>query len=608
MSRYIALIWNPSHAIPRQFAGVLARRLKAAFPTWVTVSISDGMLLAYFPDPSGCTEIYPLPAQRGLVVGQVFSDGSAAQVTCNPMSNADLRRIVESRGRSIVRECWGRYLVLLNLEQPGSHGALRDPSGYLPAFYSRSEDVDIYFGDTEDYVQLGFAEPTVRWEYVIGFLRHPQLQISDTGLQNVSELQPGEYREVANGRASRQFYWAPSEICMSEPIIDDVDAATAALTHTVHSCVNSWVTTRKRIVHQLSGGLDSSIVLSCLAAAPSRPEVLCLNYYSKVAHQGDERAYARLMAKHVGVEVMELDMDPDAIDYRAVLSHRRTAKPTLSLTSLQYHQVADVARRWKATAFTSGQGGDHVFFETRTPLIAADFARTHGIASGLFLEALHAARLTRTSVWHVLGAVIEYGLLKRPHDYASMYVTPESLVSPDAAESISSEYIYHPWLLQSGNLPPAKIAQIWAIVDFQKYHDPSVLTDATDNLPVLLSQPIVELCLRIPTYLLCCGELDRGLTRRAFAPELPPAITYRRLKSATTDYFSIILANNLPFMRELLLDGRLVREGLLNRAKLEKKLRPDYLSRTGSVFALISCLVAEAWVQSWTSTARRAVA
>jgi asparagine synthase (glutamine-hydrolysing) len=116
----------------------------------------------------------------------------------------------------------------------------------------------------------------------------------------------------------------------------------------------------------------------------------------------------------------------------------------------------------------------------------------------------------------------------------------------------------------------------------------------------LISQPLVELCLRIPTYHLIHGGSDRALARRAFEADLPRQIVRRYAKGRADQNIRNILDANLPFVREILLDGILVRRGLLDRANLEL-----YLSREDSpadfqyneiVYEHVST---EAWLRKW---------
>jgi asparagine synthase (glutamine-hydrolysing) len=61
------------------------------------------------------------------------------------------------------------------------------------------------------------------------------------------------------------------------------------------------------------------------------------------------------------------------------------------------------------------------------------------------------------------------------------------------------------------------------------------------------------------------------------------------------------LMRNISFARELLLDGHLVREQLVEKNKLAESLAPGPAQLRNGNVELYSCLGAEAWVRKWCS-------
>src|SRR3546814_8257227 len=51
-----------------------------------------------------------------------------------------------------------------------------------------------------------------------------------------------------------------------------------------------------------------------------------------------------------------------------------------------------------------------------------------------------------------------------------------------------------------------------------------------DPVHPLMSQPIIEACLSVPSWEACRGGSDRSFTRRAFTGDLPPTVIERRIK------------------------------------------------------------------------------
>jgi asparagine synthase (glutamine-hydrolysing) len=117
----------------------------------------------------------------------------------------------------------------------------------------------------------------------------------------------------------------------------------------------------------------------------------------------------------------------------------------------------------------------------------------------------------------------------------------------------------------------------------------------------LTSQPLVELCLRIPVHLCIAGAWDRAIARRAFAADVPAEILWRRTKGGIDSYVKEALRRNARFVREMLLDGLLVQSGLLDKARLEEALGDAAIgTRIGSA-EIFDHLTTEAWLRRWQS-------
>jgi asparagine synthase (glutamine-hydrolysing) len=161
-----------------------------------------------------------------------------------------------------------------------------------------------------------------------------------------------------------------------------------------------------------------------------------------------------------------------------------------------------------------------------------------------------------------------------------------------------------PWYLSDESIPPGKQRHIAAVVRPECYYDPFGIPGDPERLAPLVSQPLIELCLRIPTYVLTSGGWDRAVARRAFTAEVPAEILHRRSKGGIEEHSAAILKRNIKFIRHLLLDGELVRNGLLDRCKVESALsgRPSGVMK--GMVKIFQYIGIEIWLNTW---ARRRV-
>jgi asparagine synthase (glutamine-hydrolysing) len=266
-----------------------------------------------------------------------------------------------------------------------------------------------------------------------------------------------------------------------------------------------------------------------------------------------------------------------------------------------------LAQRYGAASLFSGAGGDGVFFQARAELAVTDYLFQHGPRAGLLHTAIDAARVSRKSIWPLLWQALRARLVQAPWDPATLAKPfARSIVNNDLLVAFKrDEGFVHAWLTPEATrgVPPGILWHVMSVSLPPAYYSAFQRGPYPERTLPLLSQPLVELCLRLPTYLLITSGLDRALARRAFAMDLPAEIARRSAKGRADQHVRNILDANIGFIREMLLDGLMVQHGLLNREALEL-----YLTRGRSPAdfqyseILQEHLCTEAWLRTWVTT------
>ena len=582
MYRYLALIWNAADERSRLAMLALTQRLQAGTTQWSRVLDCPGVVVLHADRHVGSSDATTLAHSSGAVLGRIFTRDidnpqAAARVTFN---DGESSLIAASGGRRLLERYWGRYVAIVRNSLTGEVWVLRDPSGGFPCWLTTHEGVSIVYSDQEDCHALGGLPFTVNWNYIGGFVAHAGLQIRATALNEVSEVQPGERLRFASGVVQRSLEWDPVAVARAAPL-ESLEEAVAALRATTVGCIHAWASCYDEIVHNLSGGLDSSIVLSCLANAPSRPGLVCLNYFGTGPNE-DERRYARAMAGRVGARLVEHQFDTNDARLQQLSSLRRSPRPWFYMYEIERGDLeGELAAQHGATSLFSGAGGDSVFYQARADLAVTDYLFEHGFDRGLLSTAIDAAQVTRKSIWPLLLGAVRARLFQSAWDPVSMAKPlARTIVNSDVIEAAKRDKgLVHPWLSErvTRGVPPGILWHVMSMSIPPAYYPSFSTGPYPERTLPLLSQPLVELCLRIPSYALIHSGQDRALARRAFANDLPAEIVRRRAKGRADQHVRNLVDANLAFIRELLLDGLLVQRGLLNRASLER-----YLTRGNS--------------------------
>ncbi|HEY8879401.1 MAG TPA: asparagine synthase C-terminal domain-containing protein [Roseateles sp.] len=600
MFRYLAFCWevaNPEQAdLAHQLEqSLLARGWRAAFQM-------SGHRVFMIGNVRGVNDAYPLAANQGVILGRVFRRGAMPSRGDGDVELTDLeaQRIVHTDGQSLVDHFWGRYVAFLP-SWTGVPRVLRDPTGTLPCYSVEVRGIAIVFSWLDDlFAILDITAPPVDWDAVAAHMVLGQVSGRETLLRGVTQVLAGELVPLARRSGSPKQLWDAVAQAASPSMMSESEAA-ARLRDTVAACVQSWSSCYDGIVLRLSGGVDSAILLGNLVADRNSDSTVCLNYHLP-GTDSDERTYARLAASLNEVELVEGTID-DGYRLEDVLDVARTPTPANYLGFMGTgRNDAEVAAARGASAVFNGAGGDQLFFEVCCAWPAADYFKLRGVDLGFLSATLDAARLGNVSFWKALKqAVKDRSFHGDPTRRAARYLTLMDTAAIDAALKVASRFIHPAWLA-AHDLPIGKFNQLGMLICPFEYYNHYLRDAAPERVQPLMSQPILELCLAIRTYVLTQGGRGRALARQAFADQIPAEIASRRSKGGTATYIAKVLQRNLPFAREMLLDGLLASRGLLDRRRVEATLAGSLASKAGYVTEIHAYIATEAWLRRATTT------
>jgi asparagine synthase (glutamine-hydrolysing) len=606
MFRYIAIQWNCLDETQSTLAHFLIGQAGERIPEFAMVFQARG--LCVFATRSGPTRNreYRISG-NGVILGTVFrktannSLHSTAEST--EFNDRISNQIVATSGRCLITHYWGSYVAFVCPPEGAQQSVIRAPMGSLPCYVvTDARGIHIYFSFAEDAIGLDVLPFSVNWDYIAAYISLPKIFSEATALDRVRMLLPGECRHFDNGKTSHCLYWNPCEIAESDQIFDTAEAV-QTLRRSVLSCAGAWVTGHDSILHLLSGGVDSSIALASLAQAVGRPRITCVNMYVENT-AADERRFARLAAGRMGCELVEAEM-PSDINLRDTLKASRTVNPIWAFQSVANSEyLISVARRVGATAMSSAICGDQLFLTGPTIPAAAEFLQLQGLRWEFLRVARICARLDSVSLHGVLLGAFRDAWFKtfdaRWRPLKEIRLAGAGLVDEAAATAAKDDLrFYNPWLRSATRIPVGKRWQIFLLSFDDFYYDSLTTKRYPERIDVTVSQPVADICLRIPTYVHISNGWSRGVARQAFAEDLPSEIRTRVTKGNPMRWASRQVRSNLPFLRELLLDGELVARGLLNRVKVEEALSDDFRKNAYDVTRLFDAVNVETWLAVW---------
>jgi asparagine synthase (glutamine-hydrolysing) len=157
----------------------------------------------------------------------------------------------------------------------------------------------------------------------------------------------------------------------------------------------------------------------------------------------------------------------------------------------------------------------------------------------------------------------------------------------------------HPWLDAPPGTPIGKVVHVAMLQRIHAAIDGFPRAGAPLVLP-LISQPIMETCLSIPTWRWCTGGHNRSVARRAYAAILPEKLIYRRSKGGPSRFAYRAVETNRNQLKDLLLGGLLAENGLLDLAAIETLFKGSKEIPAAEYIRLTLLAEAETWARQWT--------
>lgn len=542
-------------------------------------------------------------AGAGLIIGRAFPRQNDARG--NPPASASIdtktaAAIVESRGAKLARDFWGNYVAFVRDVRTGECHVVRDPTGGIPCYQFALDGMEIYFSDIADIRQLTSCRFSINEAYLTAGLLIPKLQKVLTGLTEVQEVLPGEWKTVRCRSSQSTFIWDPYDFVNEG--VEGIEHAAAMVRETAASTISSLAGCFESIAVSV-GGLDSSIILSHLAEC-AKDKTIGLTHYSSTK-KGDERFYTRALADWTNIKIEEIKLSLPNLTFDTI------SKPRPAVSPMGYMDFIDLAADTShspdielAECYFYGVGGDNIFMQAAGAYPVLDYVGSNGLGRSLGRILMNSARYSQRSLPNLVGLALK----EATNPESVMEHAVGLFVGNERLLGVSSEVknlplpfdSVHPLLRPREQVPKGKYSQILAsCFCAPEYYDP-YWPNPKERVHIFLSQPMVEACLRIPSWNLAYQGIDRGFARYAFKERLPDAILRRLSKSSPEDVYAGFLSRYRQDIRSFLLDGELCRRRILDHRALERIFSEE--RATTSVFghSIVQLTGWEAWARSWT--------
>lgn len=577
---YLACVTRPSSQAAGQMRS-LADQLRSPAMT----ELVDAPGLFILGDPAAAQLV--LPNGDGIILGHLFGRADSARIT----SPAQLGNLPVA---DFVKAYWGGYVAIRAFEERVE--VLRDPSGMMACYHAEVGGVHVLTSRPELLFGPGGIEPVIDWTIVAQSLAFRDFRPARTCLRGVSELLPGMVLGLGELGTSTHCVWSPWQFAAPSARITDPAVAITTLRDVASATLGAWAGCFERPMIEISGGLDSSIVAAGMRVPG--PDTHCLTF-GPAAGDASELPWARAVAERLGYPLTELVADAATVDIAHSDSQDLPRPCARAFSQALDRPIQKLAAELGSDAFFGGGGGDSMFCLTHSALPVIDRLTAEGLGKGVFETAGDIAQLTRTNFWKVLATAARRWR-------RSSSTMPKPMANAFLARHVREALPWpegNPWLAAPPGIPPGKRKHVWAIIGIQNQLEGYGREALAPLLAPLMSQPIAETCIAIPSWHWCAGGNNRAVAREAFRGRLPASVIDRRTKVSFSSLAYRMIRANMPILRDMLMEGSLAHQGLLDRERIAAFLEGT-MADGEALPELMALVEVEAWVRHWEGRSR----
>lgn len=517
-----------------------------------------------------------------------------------------IAHLYEEKGRDLVHELNGMFAFAI-WDAPRRRLLLaRDRVGKKPLFYSAGDgwlsfasELRALMVDTE--IRREIDPSSIDCYLAYGYIPSPWSIWGD-----VRKLRPAHTLVWEGGRVETERYW---RLDYSQKRQEDHRELEEELRRRVGAAVQRRMIADVPLGALLSGGVDSSIVVSEMAAASPRPvKTFSIGFEEE---KYNELPRARLIAERFSTDHHEFVVKPDAIDLVPKLA-RHYGEPYADSSAIPSFYLAEVTRR-HVTVALNGDGGDESFAGYLRHVANSLSAHLDSIPRPLRRAVARAGHAlpkrpgskTRLNQVQRFLVAVEADAVERYRRHVSVFNANEraDLLNPDFRASVDASraptVISTPWQAASGTKALDRLLEVdvntYLPEDLLVKMDIAAMAHSLEARSPLLDPDVMEFAASLPPWKKARLASKKLLLRRAYRGRVPDSIL-NGAKMGFAVPLDIWFRGDLRgYAHEVLLDPSTLARGYLQENSIRSILNAHAAGRGDRSSQLWTLLMLEAW-------------
>jgi asparagine synthase (glutamine-hydrolysing) len=517
-----------------------------------------------------------------------------------------IAHLYEELGPELVERLNGMFAFAIWDERRKRLLLARDRVGKKPLFYAEG---DGWLSFASELPAL-MADPEIRAEIdpssIDCYLAYGYIPSPWSIWRDVHKLRPAHTLVWESGRATTRRYW---RLDYSEARTDDRGELEEELRERLGAAVRRRMISDVPLGAFLSGGVDSSVVVSEMAAASTQPvKTYSIGFEEE---EYNELPRARVIAEQFATDHHEFVVQPHAIDLVPKLV-RHYGEPYGDSSAIPTFYLAEITRR-HVTVALNGDGGDENFagyLRHAANALTGHLDRVprplrRGVASlGRALPKQPGSKALLSRAQRLLVSV-EADAIERYRRHVSVFNDAEraELLDPDFRASLDLSrapgVITAPWLAASGSTMLDRLLEVdvntYLPEDLLVKVDIASMAYSLEARSPFLDPEVMEFAASLPPREKASLGRKKLLLRRAYRGRIPDSILDGPKQGFGVPLGAWFRGDLQEYARELLLDRTTLDRGFLNDSAVRSILDAHAAGEGDRSLQLWALVMLESW-------------
>ena len=521
-------------------------------------------------------------------------------------------------GTRVLEELNGIFAFAIYDRQLRQVTLARDQFGLKPLYYYDRNGIFAFSSELKALTRIPGFENGLDHQALCYYIQALYAPSPMTPLQSVKKVMPGHFivLDVDTGSWKDECYYRltyPVEQGMQEA------DAIAELDRTLRSAVSRQLMSDVPLGYFLSGGLDSSLIVAVAKDIMPDQRLRCYTISAGKAMKeegfADDLGYARMVAKHLNVDLEVLDADQDILhNFDKMIWH--LDEPQADPAPLHVYNICSGARARGIKVLLGGTAGDDLFSGYRRHR-ALQLEKYYALMPGFLQSALAwggkslgtGSPLSRRL--KKLSAEVGKPREERMAGYFMWMQQDKTLdlFHPDLRNALRNQKMPEAFYVDRlHELPPGTddlnrmlyLEMTTFLPDHNlNYTDKMSMAAGVEGRVPFLDTELVALAGRMPVHLKMRGQQTKYILKKVAEKYLPHDVIYRPKTGFGAPVRKWIKEDLKPMVNQCLEPGKLARQGIFDPVAVQELVRLNDADKVDASYAIWSLLAIESWIRQF---------